>query len=82
MHCAGVRVPILVLCRDADTLAWRQQNDVDSYLFRSLSPEKEASLRRHQHNGHIGTDKQVDQDAPPASTLQYDGTAVRGKHTD
>ncbi len=42
----------------ADTLAWREQQDVDSYLFRKLSPAKEASLRRHQHNGHIGVDKQ------------------------
>jgi len=42
----------------ADTLEWRKQNEVDSYLFRKLSPAKEASLRRHQHNGHIGVDNQ------------------------
>ncbi len=57
--CTKKQVPC---ARDADTLAWREQNNVESYLFRRLSPEKEASLRRHQHNGHIGTDKQVSQD--------------------
>ena len=54
----GTAAPTVSHPTAADTLEWRKQNEVDSYLFRKLSPAKEASLRRHQHNGHIGVDKQ------------------------
>lgn len=45
--------------RPAETIAWREKNDVDGYLSRSLSPEKEASVRRNMPTGHVGHDKEV-----------------------
>ena len=43
----------------AETIAWREKNDVDSYLSRSLGPEKEASVRRNIPIGIVGYDKEV-----------------------